>query len=264
MYLSIDKKAKKDIFVSIFQLLKNTSRCINLIFNHDHLFIQGMDGSHICLFEINIQSKWFYAYQEEKENKDAPKGVSISLDTIMFQTVLSMCADSDILSLIHEKGKEYLEIDLETSDGKKKDYSKNFHIPLIDYDAELMSIPDIEYEAEFIIDSKKMNEVTSQLLIFGNVMDIHCSEEKINLISSGTNGEMKVSIPIDDLTEYSISEDDKIDTSYSLSSLSKMCLSNKLSNEIQFSISKEYPMRIKYDLGDDSFIRFFLAPRVND
>jgi proliferating cell nuclear antigen len=95
-------------------------------------------------------------------------------------------------------------------------------------------------------------------------MDIHCSEEKINLISSGTNGEMKVSIPIDDLTEYSISEDDKIDTSYSLSSLSKMCLSNKLSNEIQFSISKEYPMRIKYDLGDDSFIRFFLAPRVND
>ena len=36
----------------------------------------------------------------------------------------------------------------------------------------------------------------------------------------------------------------------------------KLSNEIQFSISPDKPMRISYDLGDESSVVFFIAPKV--
>jgi hypothetical protein len=43
-----------------------------------------------------------------------------------------------------------------------------------------------------------------------------------------------------------------------------MCLTNKLSNEIQFSISGKYPMKIRYDLGDDSSIVFYIAPKLAD
>ena len=43
-----------------------------------------------------------------------------------------------------------------------------------------------------------------------------------------------------------------------------MCLTNKLSNEIHFSISAEYPMKISYDLGDDSSIVFYIAPKMSD
>ena len=75
---------------------------------------------------------------------------------------------------------------------------------------------------------------------------------------------MLVNIPIEDLTEYSIVEGEVINLSYSLSYINKMCLTNKLSNEIQFSISAEYPMKIRYDLGDDSSIVFYIAPKMND
>ena len=40
-----------------------------------------------------------------------------------------------------------------------------------------------------------------------------------------------------------------------------MCITNKLSSEIQFSISKEFPMKINYDLGDNSIIEFYIAPK---
>jgi len=96
---------------------------------------------------------------------------------------------------------------------------------------------------------------------FGDDINIKCSDEGINLITTGVMGEMLVNIPIDDLSEYSINEGDDIDLNYSLVYIHKMCITNKLSSEIQFSISKEFPMKIKYDLGDNSIIEFYIAPK---
>jgi hypothetical protein len=75
---------------------------------------------------------------------------------------------------------------------------------------------------------------------------------------------MLVTIPIDDLTEYSVNEGENVELAYSLSYVHKMCLTNKLSNEIQFSLSKDYPMKLKYDLGETSTLEFYIAPKIVD
>ena len=43
-----------------------------------------------------------------------------------------------------------------------------------------------------------------------------------------------------------------------------MCITNKISNDIEFSLSNVSPMKISYDLGDDSYMIFFIAPKLND
>jgi hypothetical protein len=43
-----------------------------------------------------------------------------------------------------------------------------------------------------------------------------------------------------------------------------MCITNKLSTDIDFSLSNECPLKINYDLGDDSNLVFFIAPKMND
>jgi hypothetical protein len=43
-----------------------------------------------------------------------------------------------------------------------------------------------------------------------------------------------------------------------------MCLSSKLGGEISLSISAEYPMALKYSLGDDSSVAFYIAPKIVD
>ena len=122
----------------------------------------------------------------------------------------------------------------------------------------------MDYDAEFSIGAKKICELCSQLLIFGDIMNVKCNEDKIDLVSKGVGGEMAVNIPIDDLTEFSISEGEVIDISYSLNYIHKMCLNAKLSSDISFSISKDYPLRIKYDLGEESVVMFYMAPRIDD
>jgi hypothetical protein len=75
---------------------------------------------------------------------------------------------------------------------------------------------------------------------------------------------MRVDIPIDDLSSYSIVEEEEIILTYSLLYINKMCITNKLSTDVDFSLSNNCPMKINYSLGDDSLMVFYMAPKMNE
>jgi hypothetical protein len=43
-----------------------------------------------------------------------------------------------------------------------------------------------------------------------------------------------------------------------------MCCSTKLGATIDVSLSREYPMALKYNLGDESQVIFYIAPKISD
>jgi len=260
MKLSINDKIKKDLFIAMFQTLKNCTNIISIIFKNDHVYIQGMDKSHVCLFDVKIRDNWFSTYEFEESDPE-----NICVDSHTFHTIISKVHETQSIILYFEGKSDILNIDFLTSSSNtnnKGEYNKYFKIPLVDFDSEIMEIPEADYDVEFSIAAKKICEITSQMLLFGSDINFTCSEEEINLITTGMNGEMLVKVPIDDLTEYSIVENETFDLKYSLSYIDKMCLTNKLSNEIQFFISADCPMKIKYDLGDDSSVIFYIAPKI--
>ena len=63
MLLTIENKSKQEIFVALFQLLKNWSSHLNMRFEKERLYIQCMDKSHICLADIQIKDNWFSKYK---------------------------------------------------------------------------------------------------------------------------------------------------------------------------------------------------------
>jgi proliferating cell nuclear antigen PCNA len=256
MKVIINDKVKKDLFSAIFQTLKNCSSVVTAKFTSDKLHIQGMDKSHVCLFDVNIQKDWFSLYDVDEEN-------IVCFDTNIFQTLMSIKSDSHEV-VIHTTEEDNLNIDFVSLEHSKGEFNKYFKIPLIDSEHQELNVPSVDYDADFSISSKKITEIISQMMVFGSDIIIKCSEYKIDLVTNGITGEMLVTIPIDDLTEYSIIEDENVDLTYSLSYINKMCLTNKLSSEVKFSISKEYPMKISYDLGNDSCIVFYIAPKISD
>jgi proliferating cell nuclear antigen PCNA len=260
MKIVISDKIKKELFISIFQVLKCCSSQISLQVTQEKFHIQGMDKSHVCLFDVNIESDWFNKYEVEENT-------NICFDSSIFFTVISTKNDGLDLTIYNED-EDNLKVDLTSSIKETKEskqtFNKYFKIPLIEYEYEELSIHTVEYDAEFSISAKKLCEIFSQMATFGDDICVKCTEEKIDLVTNGVTGEMLVNIPIEDLTEYSIVEGDEIDLAYSLSYINKMCLTNKLSSEIYLSLSKECPMKIKYDLGDESSLIFFIAPKIVD
>ena len=256
MKILISDKKKKDVFVSLFHVLKNCSTFINVKFDIEMTHIQGMDKSHVCLFDLKINKSWFNEYVMDEQNK-------ICFDSNVFHSIISTKSDNqDLIIQLDNYNNDTLHITFVSPEHKKGDFKKSFKMPLVDFEYEEMNIPNAEYDAEFSLSSKQITDIFNQLSNFGTDIMIKCTEEDISLTTDGIVGEMRVDIPIDDLSSFSIVEGEEIKLSYSLAYMNKMCINNKLSNDIEFALSNECPMKITYNLGDDSFMIFFIATKI--
>uniref|UniRef100_A0A6C0I9E8 Proliferating cell nuclear antigen PCNA N-terminal domain-containing protein n=1 Tax=viral metagenome TaxID=1070528 RepID=A0A6C0I9E8_9ZZZZ len=261
MKLTIENKAKLEMFVALFQLLKNWGSYLSLQFNNEELYIQSMDKSHICLSSIVIKAAWFSEYVV-----DSP--TNIAVDAANFATMMNYAVKHNHMEMKVDdiSGPDKLCINLlNNTEAKVKDnFDHFFELLLMDVEHETLMIPDVDYDVEFTMDSKKFGELISELMVFGQNLNIVCTEDLLELNSNGDAGKLKVNVPIDSLNEFAISEGEKLDISYSLTHIGKMCLSSKLGNEISLGISAEYPMALKYSLGEGSTVSFFVAPKIVD
>ena len=258
MKIQISDKKKKDVFVSLFQVLKNCSTLISITFETEFLHIQGMDKSHVCLFDVKLTKDWF-------SNYDIKESTKICFDSNVFHSIIGTKSDNQELVIsMDDDNQDTLFINFELNESKKGDFKKSFKMPLAEYEYEEMNLPTVDYDAEFSLSSKQISDMFSQLSNFGNDIIIKCSENDISLTTNGVTGEMRVEIPIDDLTSYSIVEGEEIVLTYSLAYINKMCITNKLSTDVDFLLSNDCPMKISYNLGDDSLMVFYIAPKMND
>jgi proliferating cell nuclear antigen len=259
MRLTIESKSKLEVFVAIFQLLKNWSSHISIHFETDRLYIQSMDKSHICLADIEIKQNWFSSY-------DTIKNCNIAVDSSQFAILMNYALKNDSIELKLEDEYEPDKLYINFLNGKENKTSFNhfFELNLIDVEQDDLGIPSVDYDVEFTIDTKKFVEMLSELNTFGSDLTIKCNEQIIELNSSSDSTKLKINVPIDDLDEYSVSEEEELIVAFSLTHLYKMCASTKLSNKINVSLSSEYPMFLKYDLGDESKVTFYIAPKVSD
>lgn len=259
MLLTIENKAKQEIFVALFQLLKNWSSHINMRFEKERLHIQCMDKSHICLAEIQVKNKWFSKY-------DCNNNTKVSVDSTHFSIIINYALKHEIIEIKFDEDSnpDKIYINFLNEKENKSVFDHFFELDLIDIDEDNLDIPDVDYVIDFTIESKKFVDVLSELNTFGSNLNIKCNEDILELNASGESAKIKVNIPIDELNEFAIEEDGNLDISFSLNHLCKMCTSTKLGSKIDVSLSTEYPMLLKYSLGDDSNVSFYIAPKVVD
>jgi proliferating cell nuclear antigen len=258
MNIFIENTQKAEIFSIIFQHMKVFSEHINILFEPERLYIQSMDSARVMIFEITLPARWFDKYECQASNN-----IGIS-SQILFKILNTRDRMHHIRITSNTANDDHLNIHFTSED--KNCYDKFFEVPLIDLESETMSIPETDYQAEFTLSSGYFSALINQLKVFGDTMDIECSEEKIVLFSkSPDNGKMSVEINIDDLSAFAINEGEKLELSFSLQCLSNICLYNKLSKEIEIKVSPDYPIKIAYYLGgdEDAKMMFYLAPKVS-
>jgi len=212
----------------------------------------------VCLFELLLKKEWFTTYE-----KDGTKDVTtVGIVTQTLYSILSSGTAGHNIVLYYEGDPDSLNIDLESSEPKS--FGLSFKIPTVNCEYDLLSIPEVECDAEFIVNAKQMADIFSKLSLFGDIIQFQCNEEKIAISTNGENGEMMVNMKVDELKEYAVCEGEEIDLSYSLSYLSKMCVTTKLTEDIEISLCKESPLRIAYHLGEGCMLYFYLAPKALD
>jgi len=286
MEIIIDDHTKAENFTTIFQNVRCFTELVNISFTEEGLSFQTMDNSHVSIVELTIPKEWFSKYT-------CSQNVVLGVNVTILHKILAVKEKTHVLKIVYEASADTLEIHFLNVEGQPekepekevepekkgkkakkekvpkvvemKTYEKHFEIPLVDMDMERMEIPTIEYEAEFSLESTNFSNIVSQLRMFGDTMEIQCSEEQIILYThSNDAGKMSVEISVDDLTEFAINEGQQLKLSFSLIYLNHICGFNRLTKDIDIKICSDYPLCAIYKLSEGAVMRFFLAPKMED
>jgi DNA polymerase III sliding clamp (beta) subunit (PCNA family) len=284
MELGITNPAKLEQFVHIFQHLKVFTEFINVQFLEEKLYIQGMDSSHVSIFILSMPASWFDLYRLTK-GSGRGGGVSLGVNTQILAKILSAREKTQSLQWRYLETNEetmfiYFQAAAATTTtategggispsppplGAPGQFDRHFEMPLVEVETDMLEIPAIEYAAEFSLMSAKFAAVISQLKLFGDSMDIECTEEHIQITAHNPGtGKMCVDIKIDEVSAYAIDEGETLNLSYALSYLNNFCIFHKLAKEVHVSLSDTFPLQLAYDLSEGASMIFYLAPKISD
>jgi proliferating cell nuclear antigen PCNA len=235
---------KADVFAALFQHIKLLTDHVNLTFEPTRMYMQCMDNAHVAILELYLPAKWFDRY----ELTGTGSTITIGLNASFLYRILSAREKDQQIHIVYSDADRLL-VHLTNMGETKTNFDKHFELPLMDIDSETMEIPAIEYSAELSISSSHFAGIINQLKMFGDTMDIQCSEDRIVLASNSQDqGKMFVEINIDDISAFAIDEGSKLNLSFSLGYLHHFCMYHKLTKEVELKFSESYPMQVVYSL----------------
>lgn len=251
MKFQINDSKKTFEWIEIFKFIKNLNQYVSFVIKQDEIYIQIMDGAHVCLVDINFPSSWFSKFEF-----DEPKTISVMSN--VFVKVLSMYTNDTIIEFSMDENNDKLKIDL-----LNDKQNKHFELPLIEIEQELLSPIIIETLLDFSIKSKAFDKYILELSNFGEDVEIKCYDEKIFFESNNEEGKYQIEIEGENLEEFNVVENYKFEAKFPLkyiSIISKLCIAY---TNVHLFLDETSPMRITFDDNQIKF-NFFLAPKTED
>ena len=233
-------------FKILLENIGDINNQVNITLYNSHLYIQGMDPCHVCLFELKLDKSWFQQY-------DVVDSITVGLNITVVNKIISCCGKSQSIQFVVKDKSDKITINL--IGGKGSDIDKSFETNIYDYDVELLQITDIDSDIDISIKSHLLSSLVEQIAVFGDTLRFECADNGITLISKENklDTEMKCNIPIDRISAYSTT-DEAVFNEYSILYYSKMCKYAKLMDKdanVEIQIAKDVPLIMKYKLSQD-------------
>ena len=273
-YFKLTESNKVQKFITLIKTIKLFNDYISLIFDNDKLYIQGMDGSHICLYEININKEWFDEYNYTNDQSQ----IIMSCVSTIINKILSLAKTNQGISIgFDDNNCEKINIDIydillknsSNSQENKNINEKNFEINCIDIDFDLLTPDEMDYDVDLYINSKELSNYFGELIQFGEDIYIDCESNLLTLSSLSGDNSMVQKLSFDQIEKYEVVEDYKIKTKYQLNYLNNISTLHKVFPVVKLCIQNNVPLCAYFeDLDSDDnillYIRFYLAPKIDD
>lgn len=272
MKFVISDKDKVCKFHCIMKNMKSLVNEVNFSISEYALYVQGMDTAHVGLFELKLERAWFDEFDNEI---DSVLGINCEALSI----IMNCHSDGQSISFTYKDNKPLLIIEF-----KGKGHDKKFELRLMDIETELMNIPETDYDADITMKSTEFNKLMAENILFAETLVIKLGEDdNIYMSASGDIGKIEVKIKEEDIVEYLLNDEVKMNHSYPL----KYCLLyskfTKINKNVSIHLMDNTPMKIMYDLShwidedcdpqvvnDDeesklnNYLGFYMAPKIDD
>ena len=262
MKLIIGNKKKAQVFTAIFQNLNKFTNDINIIFKDEELYIQGMDSSHCSMFEIVLKADWFENYECNEQH-------TLGVNASILYKIFSTKQDNQIIIMSYNNDDDKLNICFKNLEKTENEFTKEFCIPLMDIESELLQVPEVDPEIFINISTKSISTMISQLEIFGDIVELDYSKNELSFNGSGDNGDIRILLKDDKHENFNnceINLNGDLKLSYSVKYIQNFCSFSKINKNVNVIFNQQMPMIMHYELEDsnNSYVKFYLAPKIED
>lgn len=253
------KMSQASTLRKIVDSIKDLVSQVNIDANSNGLTLQAMDSAHVSLVSLLLSESGFAEYR-------CDKNISLGINLVEFSKILKMSSGDDEVTLKCDSSTSYLSILLEN---EKTGRSSEFNLNLLSLESESLGIPETDYPTSITINSSEFFKICKEVTTVSDTLQIQIADENSALLSfSGKsgNGKIKLKSNLDEkgADTIIIKCTEEVNSRYGLSYLNNFSKASSLSDLVEVNLSTQYPMMIHYKLEDMGYIKFYLAPKMDD
>jgi proliferating cell nuclear antigen PCNA len=227
---------------------------VNLDFNEEGLSIFGLDNGHVSMIFMKLSQSDCIEYECEE-----PIRLGINLKTLT--SILNTGKDSDNV-ILENVEKDALNIIIKNENRKIE-----YEIKLMEIMMENLDIPYIEYSFKLVTTAGYFYSLLESIaVVLGDEVKVKIEGSKMVISGSGQLGNSKIELELNvNKKEYElIGNGEELEQAYALILMMKSKKLGEVSKRIEVNLAQDIPIEIKYKIGENSEIRFMLAPKIDE
>ena len=247
-----------NIIKILIEALKEIITDANIEIDNTGLRISTIDSSHTLLVYLKLDANQFEKYH-------CPKRTIIGLSMLNLYKITKTITQEDTLTLcIKESDRNKLIIKINNDE---KNYATTYKLKLMDLNEESVEIPSAEFGSIITMPSSHFQKICRDMDVLTDIVEIKSIGEHLIMSCNGDFAEQETILG---KTEEGISfiknnnSDDIIQGYYNLKSLVLFTKCTNLCNNIEIYMRKNFPIIIKYEVGDLGTLQLCLAPKTDD
>ncbi|MCJ1354653.1 MAG: proliferating cell nuclear antigen [Icmadophila ericetorum] len=241
------------------EAIKDLVQDCNFDCNDSGIALQAMDNSHVALVSMMLRAESFSPFR-------CDRNIALGINLTSLTKVLRCAQNEDILTLKAEDTPDVVNLVFENAES---DRLSEYDIKLMDIDQEYLGIPETEYAATITMPSAEFQKICRDLVALSESVAIEATKEGVKFACSGDIGNGSVTLRNHanvDKPELNVEIEltEPVALTFSLKYLVNFCKASGLSNQVKLCLSNEVPLLVEYELASNSYLRFYLAPKIGD
>jgi len=227
--------------------------------NSSGMSLQAMDSSHVSLVSLMLRSDGFDTYR-------CDRNLSMGINLSSMSKILRCAGNDDAITVKAGDNADTVTFMFESPNAEKV---SDYEMKLMDLDAEHLGIPETDYSCVIKMPAAEFQRICRDLSQIGESVIICCTKEGVKFSASGDLGTGNVKLAqtanVDKEEEAVIIEmQEAVTLTFALRYLNFFTKATPLSGQVSLSMSPEVPLVVEYKIGDMGYVRYYLAPKIED
>jgi len=222
--------------------------------------LQAMDASHVALVTLKLDIGAFDSYRCDRT-------ISLGLSLIDVAKVLKCAKNEDTCMIRYEDNEgDSVMFTFEDIKSRKQDIT----LKMMDIENDHLGIPDQKYSCVIDMPSAEFHRTCRDIGSFSDTLTISATKAGVVFSGKGDTATNTVTytnsntVDEDDKDHIFIEVKEKVNLSFAIKYVINFTKATALCDRVRISLCNDVPLVVEYAIDDNGYLRFYLAPKVDD